>query len=167
MPGDIKKLWMLPQGSKISAPVFHNKQQVHFRLGSGHRAEHIPASTEVHTQYDGWNGFISICKLQQELSAQEKGSQVQKELFIIPSAKDEQTISPKTHEELVSLTRWLPTRPLRRVYSDYTNCIRRQEANWYLAKLEKKTAYSISNTAARPYMKQQLVHFTLKASFDW
>lgn len=59
----------------------------------------------------------------------EKGSQVQKELFIIPSAIDEQTISPKTHEELLSLTRWLPTRPLRRVYSDYTNCIRRQEAN--------------------------------------
>lgn len=94
-----------------------------------------------------------------EALSTDKGSQVQKELFIIPSAIDEQTISPETHGKLLSLMRWLPTHPLRRVYSDYTNYIRRQEANWYLAKLEEKTAYSISNTAARPYMKQQLVHF--------
>lgn len=110
-PGDIKKLSMLAQGTKASAPALPSKQQVHFGLGSGHRALHIPASAEVHAQYDGRNGFISICKLQEELSAQIKGLQVRKELLIIPAAIDEQTVSPKTHGRLLSLIRWLPTPP--------------------------------------------------------
>lgn len=135
-PDDIKELWMLLQRTKSSASAFPNKEQVHFRLGSGHRAHSdLCRSTyriwwmkELHKHLQAPAGALST----------DKGLHVQKELFIrgtdIPAAAEEQAISPTSNGWLLtSKSPWL-----RRVYSHYLCCISRAGVNWYLDKLEEK-----------------------------